>query len=370
MQLVSIRTITLRNVAITSRGRKIVISADSSLSSTHLNLDRFIASSGMTSMTASGLVLLTPRVDAQLLVKAEHVDVDDLVALADAFAPRTTKRVPIGESVLPGRIVAKISAATARAGGADLENFATTLVAQGNRITLSPASFGLLGGTYRGALDIDSEVGAIRATFRVQIADLDVARLASFGGVPGTITGRLNGSGTFNGRGATVGEAIAAATGEGRATIAKGELKRLGLVRTVVLFFGRPEPDAGASTDAFESIDASFALVRQVITASALSLHSNDLDLVGQGSLTVPTKVLDGHFDLSLSEELSAQAGTDFAKYTREGNRILLPAVIGGTLDGPFVTIDAGAAIGRGLRNEVQRRLKDILGTLAPVPQD
>jgi len=315
-------------------------------------------------------VQLTPRLDAQLLVKADHVDVDDLVALADAFAPRTTRKAPAGESVLPGRIVAKVSAATARASGLDVKDFATTLVAQGNRITLSPASFGLFGGAYRGSLDIDSQVGAMRVTFRAQIADLDVAQLASFGNVPDTITGRLSGSGTFNGRGVTIGDAVAAATGEGRATITKGELKRLGLVRTVVLFFGRPAPDSGASTDAFESIDATFALVRQVVTASALSLHSTDLDLVGQGALTIPTKALDGHFDLSLSEELSAQAGTDLARYTREGNRILLPAVVGGTLDAPRVNIDAGAAIGRGLRNEVQRRLKDILGTLVPPPPD
>jgi len=116
--------------------------------------------------------------------------------------------------------------------------------------------------------------------------------------------------------------------------------------------------------------DAMFGLVGQVLAASALSLHSPDLDLVGQGTLTIPTKALDGHFDLSLSETLSAQAGTDLARYTREENRILLPAIISGTLDAPGVTIDAGAAIQRGLRNEVQRRLKDILETLTPPPQD
>jgi hypothetical protein len=74
--------------------------------------------------------------------------------------------------------------------------------------------------------------------------------------------------------------------------------------------------------------------------------------------------------DLSLSEALSAQAGTDLARFTREGNRLLLPAVISGTLEAPRVTIDAGAAVRRGLRNEVQRRLKDILGTLVPAPPD
>ena len=370
VQVVSVRAIRLRNITVASRGREIRISADSSLSSAHLNLDGFTASSGTTALEASGLVELSPKLDAQLQVKAGHVDVDDLIALADAFAPRTTKRGTTSGGPLPGRIVARISAETARAGGVDVRQFATTLVAQGNRITLSPASFQLFGGTYRGAFDVDSEVGALRATVRAQVTDVDVAQLASFGGVPDTISGRLSGTGTFNGRGATLGDAIAAAAGEGKVTIANGALKRLGLVRTVVLFFGRPAPGAGASSDSFDRIDATFALIHQVLAASALSLHSTDVDLVGQGTLTIPTKALDGHMDLSLSEALSAQAGTDLARFTREGNRVLLPAVIGGTLDAPSLTIDAGAAIQRGLRNEVQRRLKDILGTLVPAPPD
>jgi len=369
IQVGSIRSIKLRNITIASRGRQITVSADSSLSSAHLNVERFTAASGKTSLTASGLAQLSPRLDAQLAVKADHVDVDDLIALADAFAPRGTKPTP-SSTPLPGRIVARISAESARASGVDVRQFATTMVAQGSRITLSPTSFQLFGGSYRGTLDVDAQPGTLRATIRAQIADLDVAQLAAFGGVPDAITGRLSGAGTFTGRGATIGDALAAATGEGKATIADGVVKRLGLVRTVVLFFGRPAPDAGASSDHFERIDASFALVRQVVAASALSLHSSDLDLVGQGTLTVPTKALDGHMDLSLSEALSAQAGTDLARFTREGNRIVLPAVVSGTLDAPHVTIDAGAAARRGLRNEVQRRLKGILGGLVPAQPD
>jgi hypothetical protein len=137
-----------------------------------------------------------------------------------------------------------------------------------------------------------------------------------------------------------------------------------------VLFFGRPALDAGASSDHFDRIDAAFGLVRQVIVARALSLRSPDLDVVGQGTLTVPTKAMEGRFDLSLSEALSRQAGTDFARFTREGNRIVLPAIVSGTLSAPHVNIDAGAAIGRGLHDEVQQRLKNILGDLTPAPQD
>jgi hypothetical protein len=69
---------------------------------------------------------------------------------------------------------------------------------------------------------------------------------------------------------------------------------------------------------------------------------------------------LDGRADLVLSEALSAQAGTDLYRYTREGNRVVLPAVIGGTLAMPRLTIDAAAAAKRGLRNEIERRLKGL----------
>lgn len=370
MQLESIRSIALRNITGASRGREITISADAALSSGNLQVQRFTAKSGVTSLTADGTIRLSPRLDAELRVNSPHVDVDDLIALADAFAPRTPRRGPATAALLPGRLVARVSAETARASGLDVRQFATTLVAQGNRITLSPLNFDFFGGTYRGVLDIDSTVGSLRATVRTQIDNLDVAQLAAFGGSDDTITGRLSGSGTFNGGGATLADAVAAASGEGRVTISNGSLKRLGLVRTVVLFFGRPAPDAGASTDKFDRIDATFAIARQVVAASALSLHSTDLDLVGQGTLAIPTKALDGHVDVSLSEPLSAQAGTDFARYTREGNRIVLPGVIGGTMASPRFTIDAGAAVRRGLRNEVQRRLKDIFGTIVPAPPD
>jgi hypothetical protein len=39
----------------------------------------------------------------------------------------------------------------------------------------------------------------------------------------------------------------------------------------------------------------------------------------------------------------------------------VLPSRIGGTLAAPRITIDAAAAAQRGLRNEVQRRLKGLL---------
>jgi hypothetical protein len=108
-------------------------------------------------------------------------------------------------------------------------------------------------------------------------------------------------------------------------------------------------------------MDVRFSLANRRFQANAFALQSRDFDVVGSGELNVADKTLNGQLDLSLSEELSAQAGTDLRRYTRDGNRVVLPARLGGTLGNPSVRIDAGAAIQRGLRNEVQRRLKGLL---------
>ena len=109
------------------------------------------------------------------------------------------------------------------------------------------------------------------------------------------------------------------------------------------------------------NIDLQFVLQEQVFRADALALHSRDVDLAGSGTLATATKALDGRFDISLSEALSAQAGNDLRRYTREGSRVVLPATVRGTLETPRVTIDTASALKRGLRNEVEGRLKGLL---------
>ena len=64
---------------------------------------------------------------------------------------------------------------------------------------------------------------------------------------------------------------LKSARGMGTATIADGAIRRLNLVRTVVLFFGRPAPDTAEGTDQFERIDASFSLANQILRAEPFS---------------------------------------------------------------------------------------------------
>ena len=365
IQLVSIRSIALRDVVLASRGRMITVdAADSSLIGSELSLQRFTATSGRTQLDATGVVTLDPRVDARLRVTANRLDVDDLLALANAFAPPGPASA---QSRLPVRIAARISAERATVGALEARAFATDLEVDGDTVTLSPVSLELFGGRYEGS--INARLGrTITTAVRARLADIDVAQLAGFGGAPGAITGRLTAAGSFNGAGADFAAALGAARGTATASIVNGTIQHLDLVRTVVLFFGRPAPGAAPSSDRFDRIDARIILAQQIVRAEALSLHSADADIVGTGTLDLRSEALDGAFDLSLSEELSKQAGTDLFRYTHEGNRIVLPARLGGSVGSPHLSIDAAAAVKRGLKNEIQQRLGDILDRFKQQP--
>jgi hypothetical protein len=362
IEIVSVRTIALDDIVVVSRGREVRVSAESSLTGNRLTLRTFEARSGSTTLDAEGEADLAPSIEARLKVKANKLDVDELLALADAFtpAPQPGSRAAASSSSAPMKIAARVSSETATAGGVEVRQFATDLEMNGDRVALSPLTFQLFGGRYQGA--VNAQLGkALSLTITSRLQDLNVAQLAAFGGAPDTISGTLTGAGTFSGSGADIAAVLKSARGSGTATITDGAIRRLNLLRTVVLFFGRPAPDTAEGTDQFDRIDASFSLANQVLRAEPFAMHSRDADIVGKVTLNVDSEAIDGTLDLSLSEELSKQAGTDLIRFTREGNRIVLPAKIGGTLPAPRLTIDAAAAAGRGLRNEVERRLTGLL---------
>jgi uncharacterized protein involved in outer membrane biogenesis len=362
VEVVSIGEISLRDVRIRSRGREVRVSADSSLTGNHLTLRSFTAESGSTSLQVDGEADLEPRVDAKLRARANKLDLDELLALADAFSPES----PAGKRQTAStpstmKLAAQISAESATAAGVQLSKLSAAMSMDGDRFALTPMTFGLFGGTYEGALN--GRLGQnISVTLQSRLKGLDVAQLAAFGGSPDTVTGTLSGEGTFSATGADMSAALASANGKGSASIVDGTIKRLDLVRTVVLFFGRPAPETAAASDKFERIDTTFSLAKQVFRADTFAMRSRDADVTGSATLAVDSQALDGMVDLTLSEELSAQAGTDLARFTRENDRIILPANLGGTLGQPRITINALAAARRGIQNEIQRRFKGLFG--------
>lgn len=363
VEVVSIRQISLRNIRILSRGREIAVSADSSLSGDRLTIDSFTAESDSTSLQVEGEAVLEPTVDARVKVTAARVDLDELLALVEAFSPEPRAGSARGASQPQQlmKVSAEIGADHATVAGVQMQAFNARMALDGERLALSPLTFALFGGTYDGSLN--ARLGdRMSLTLRSHVKRLDVAQIAAFGGSPDTITGALDGDATFSAQGVDMAAALASANGKGTVSIVDGTIKRLDLVRTVVLFFGRPAPDTAAASDQFERIDATFSLAKQVFRADMFSMQSRDADITGTATLALETGALDGTVDLKLSEELSAQAGRDLVRFTRDQDRVVLPARLGGTLQQPRITINAVAALRRGIQNELGERLKGLFG--------
>ena len=89
----------------------------------HLTLERFTAESGQHVSSSEGEAELEPRVDAKLQAKANKIDIDELLALAEAFTPeRRASATHCAAEADEGRR-ADISADTATAAGVQVTQF-------------------------------------------------------------------------------------------------------------------------------------------------------------------------------------------------------------------------------------------------------
>jgi hypothetical protein len=149
------------------------------------------------------------------------------------------------------------------------------------------------------------------------------------------------------------------------AALADGTIEHLDLVRTVVLAFGKPSgvPPEGSGSR-FSRLGGTFALANRTLTSNDLFLTSRDFDVKGRSRLQLTTGALDARGDVALSKELTAQAGTDLRRYAQQDGQVIVPAVVGGTITQPQVTVDVGAAAARAFQNELQRRAKTLFDGL------
>ena len=145
--------------------------------------------------------------------------------------------------------------------------------------------------------------------------------------------------------------------------IRDGRMPGIEVIRQAVIrHANRNEPIVRASgSDAFRSLRASLTLQAGTASINALDMSAADFDLTGNGTLGLSSGRLALAVDVMLSEALSRQAGRDLYRYARRDNRIVLPAIIGGTLSKPTASLDIGAATGRALQNRIEDEVKSIL---------
>ncbi len=370
LQIDSIGTLALRDVTLVAGHRTLLVDLDSSLTGG----DRFVVSrlhgrSEGSELVASGALSSVARRTGMFTLDAPRLDLDGLMAFLAAATPAgaalsETPGAPPAAAV-PLHLDIRVRARQGRAFGAAFTNLETMSRMNGGAVTLEGLKMEVFGGRFAGGAGFDGRQRQPSYDWRGTFENLDVPALVAFAGSPGSMTGRLGGSVALSAIGVEPLEAIKRARGTARVVITDGKLPGLEIVRSVVLAFGRPSGERPAgSGEAFTRLAAALAVGGQTLSTGDLTLASRDLDMTGKGTLSLVSQAVDLHADLMLSRELSAQAGRDLYRLAREGERIVLPARITGTVASPTVFVDVPAALNRAIRNRAEDEVKSFLDRL------
>lgn len=360
----SVERIVFDDVELVAGHARLRLDAESSLTGDRLVVSRVRLASEHTAIEGSGEMSSLAARKGTFSLKADPLDLDEVLTLAGAFSQPASTETASAQAPMDIRV--EIAAPRGRLLGIEATNIATTIAMTPRDVTLEPFSLGTFGGTLKGRLAIDTAQPRPSLQLNAAVAGMDVARIAAFAGSPNVATGALAGNITVRATGATADEIFKSATGNGALTVSDGTLPGLDLVQPIIVALGGRSgaslPSQGSR--AFSSLRGTFALANGYLRTSDLKLESRDLDLGARGSLRVEGAVADMRADVTLSEALSAQAGRDLYRYTREGNRIVVPATVRGGLASPSVSVDVAALTKRAVRDALEDEVKKGLGRI------
>jgi len=359
--IVSVRLISLRDIDVVVGNSTLRVDLESALEGDRLTVSRMTAESKVSKLEASGELTSVKQLKGTFSVSANPLDIDELLTLSSGMTTTSpASRAP--QQTMPMHIVVDIKAPKGRLAGYDFANLGAKLEAKPGRIAMSGLTLGMVGGTYDGALNVDSSASIPRIQARGTVKGIDVSQLATLAGAPGSITGQLGGNVALTCDGTDANSMLRTARGTSAVNITNGVIPGLDMVRTIVLAFGKPTgAPAEGSGSAFSRLGGDFNLQNGLVRTDNLSFQSRDFDMNGRATLTVPGGAVTATVDVILSQELTAQAGTELRRYAQEDGRVIVPARISGTIGDPQVTPDIAAAMARALQNELKRKTKSFI---------
>jgi hypothetical protein len=361
----SVRTISLENVELVAPSHVMRIDLRGSLTGDRLDIERLAMHGSSSRIDGKGTLTSMTGVEGSIEATADPLDLDELMAIASAFTSTAGEAQQKGETATPMRLTVALTATKGQFATYTFSGLSTTIVLSTGTVTLAPLAVRAFGGQFNGRLETDTRDSAPQLRLRGRVDGLDVAPLMKANGNAGGVTGTLGGTVTLAASGSNAATVLETARGTIVAAITNGTIERLDLVRTVVLAFGKPSgaPPEGSGS-AFTRLGGTFALARRTLTSDDLSLASRDFDVKGRSTLQLTTGALDARGNVTLSPELTAQAGTDLRRYAQQDGRVIVPAIVAGTIEQPQVTVDIQAAAARAFQNELQRRATTFLDEL------
>lgn len=376
--LVSIDEIVLSNVEVASTGH--TLRGDVEIvpeSSGGFTVRKLSLAADDARFEATGHIADVSRPAGELSITAGELNLDRLLGflgeMSGAAGGRSTNRPAQPGSLEPDLRVG-ITATRATLAGVALDAVSANAHVTARWLTLQLVAFGTFGGKYEGALSLlTGTTGPPRFLIKGSLTNIDVPAVTRFAGSQSDpITGRLAAQLELAGAGTDVSAALSALRGTARVVLRDGIVRNLGLVRAIVVatsMRGASSTIAGASAAAskeaatardepFRTLSATLSIAGMEATTNDLQFVGNDVDIAAHWSLALTGRRVDLDGRVQLSDALTARAGTDLVRYTRENGRVTLPVSVSGPAEALSVSIDAGQLLQRAIRNRAEEEVK------------
>ena len=354
----SVRTLAFQDVEIVAGTRSLIVNLQSSLEGDRLEIARLTAQSAGTRLDASGALTSLSARTGRFTANAGRLNLDELLAVASSLSVGGAAQTAPASSL---DVEVALTSPGGELGGYTFDRLSTTLHVTPGELRLEPLHFGMFGGGYEGLLRVAAGHGAPAVSLKGRVAGVNLALLLQQARGSSSMSGTMSGTVSLRTRGVST-DLLSTLQGDGHVLITDGVIPGLDMVRSIVLAFGKPAGvPAPGSGSAFTRLESPFSLANSTLSAPDIAFASRDFDMAGKAVVRLPAGAIDMRANVVLSQDLTAQAGTDLRRYAQEDGRIVVPAVISGTIASPIVTVDVGAAMNRALQNEVKRRVRGLL---------
>ncbi len=359
LTIVSVKTLAFRQVDIVAGTQSLRVDLLSSLAGDRMDVTRLTAESSGTRLQATGELSSIAGRKGRFTATAGRLNLDELLAVAGSLASDASAATAASSDL---DLEVALTSPGGALGGYAFDDLSTTMRIASGGLVLEPLRFGMFGGGYDGVLHVVAKKSAPVLELNGRVQGMDVATLLRQIRGSNSLSGTMAGTLALAAHGLAADDLLRTARGSGRLAITNGVVPGLEMVRSVVLAFGKPSgaPPAGSGS-AFTRLEASFTLADRMLRATDVDFASRDFDMAGNAVVRLPEGAIDMRANVVLSRDLTAQAGTDLRRYAQEDGRVVVPAVISGTVAAPGVTIDVAAAARRALENEVQRKVRGLL---------
>jgi hypothetical protein len=359
LTIASVRVISLENVELVAPAHSMRIDLHGSLTGDRLDIASIVLRGQSSKIDGKGTLSSVTGLEGSIDATADVLDLDELMGITSAFTSAAGDTQQQRRSATPIRLTVALTAKKGEFATYSFSDLSTTIALGTGTVALMPLAVRAFGGQFKGRLDVDTRSSTPQLRLTGRVDGLDVAPLMNANGMAGGITGTLGGTVALSAAATDAATVLHTAHGTIAAAVTNGTIEHLDLVRTIVLAFGKPSgvPSEGSGS-AFTRLGGTFALANQTLTSNDLSLVSRDFDVNGRTTLQLSTGALSARGDVALSQELTAQAGTDLRRYAQKDGRVIVPAIVGGTISQPQVTVDIEAAASRAIQNELERRAR------------